>query len=236
MIAINSISKEMTQGQTGPYLCADEDDNEYIVKGPRTTYRGLVHELVCATLGKSMGLPIPDFDIAYVDRTLLRYSEYSLSEGDWFASKFEPNIQDLVYSAVDKLDQELLKLLFIFDYWIKNNDRTLTEKGGNPNVFIKPDGVSIIVLDHNLAFCPTFDAEWDEKKMLHVGAGAWYQEQLSLYDRQTFSELMKKAIRSLDDLEFPDEWREYCSIDSIMEDIRLTLARYETEEFWEGIK
>ncbi|WP_431786100.1 HipA family kinase [Vibrio harveyi] len=236
MISINTISKEMTQGQTGPYLCADEDDNEYIVKGPRTTYRGLVNELVCATLGKALGLPIPDFEIAYVDRTLLRYGSYSLDEGDWFASKFEPNVQDLVYSAVGNLDPETLKLLFIFDYWIKNNDRTLTEKGGNPNVFIKPDGNSIIVLDHNLAFCPTFDEEWEEKKMLHVGASAWFQEQLSLYDREFFTEKMGQAISTLDEIEIPEEWSDNCAIDSIMEDIRLTLSRYETEEFWEGIK
>ncbi|QFT39837.1 MULTISPECIES: HipA family kinase [unclassified Vibrio] len=236
MILIGSISKEMTQGQTGPYLCADENDKEYIVKGPRTTYTGLVHELVCATIGKAVGLPIPNFDIAYIDRMLVRYGDYSLEEGDWFASQFEPNVQDLVYSAIPNLDPNMMKLLFIFDYWIKNNDRTLTEKGGNPNVFIKPDGHSIVVLDHNLAFCPTFDDEWEEKKIYHVGASAWYQEQLDLYDKQHFMELMEAAMLEFDKIEYPDEWLENCPNDSIIDDIRLTLSRYETEEFWEGIK
>jgi len=67
MVYIERIIRKMKQGQTGPYLCVGDNGNQYIVKGPNTTYRGLINEWVCGQLGKALGIPIPD------DRNLTEY-------------------------------------------------------------------------------------------------------------------------------------------------------------------
>lgn len=228
----------MKQGQTGPYLCAGDDGHQYIVKGPNTTYRGLIHEWVCGSLGKSLGLPIPDFDIAYVDSSLLEFGHYELSEGDWFASKFEENIQDVPYQALSNLNPEGLKLLFLFDYWVKNGDRNLTERGGNPNLFIRSDLHSFIVLDHNLAFDLDYDNDFEELKKIHVGSSAWFSKQRALLDPEFYSERLETCFSDLDLIldSLPDEWVENCGDYGIVDRIRVTLARFRSTEFWEGIK
>ncbi|WP_039970388.1 HipA family kinase [Vibrio halioticoli] len=238
MIYIERIIRKMKQGQTGPYLCVGDDGNQYIVKGPNTTYRGLINEWVCGKLGKAIGLPVPDFEIAYVDGSLLEFGHYELSEGDWFASKYEENIQDVPYQKLCELDLEGLKLLFLFDYWMKNGDRNLTQSGGNPNLFIRSDLQSFIVLDHNLAFDKDHDETFSQLKELHVGSSAWFAEQRSLLDHDYYKELLENCVSELDSIleSIPDEWLENCVDIGIVEDIRVTLLRFRTSVFWEGIK
>jgi hypothetical protein len=45
----------------------------------------------------------------------------------------------------------------IFDLWVENADRTLTEKGGNPNLLWKSDESGLYVIDHNLIFDDEFN-------------------------------------------------------------------------------
>lgn len=228
----------MKQGQTGPYLCAGNDGNLYVVKGKNTNYRGLVCEWVCGHLGRSIGLPIPDIDILYVDHSLLEYGNYELTQGDWFASKYEKNIQDVPFQKLTELDRECLKLLFLFDYWIKNGDRTLTERGGNPNLFIRSDLCSLIVLDHNLAFDVDHDKDFDKLKMLHVGSSAWFSEQRTLFDKERYQLLLSQSFDKLDVIleSIPEEWLENLGGNRIFEEIRGVLARFTTPEFWEVIQ
>jgi hypothetical protein len=47
--------------------------------------------------------------------------------------------------------------VLVFDWWIHNGDRTLSETGGNPNLFWDPSDAALLVLDHNQAFDPDFD-------------------------------------------------------------------------------
>lgn len=238
MIYIQRIIRKMKQGQTGPYLCVGEDGKQYIVKGPNTTYAGLVHEWVCGKLAQAIGLPIPDFDTAYVDRTLLEYGSYELEEGEWFASKYEENIQDVPFKLLEKLDSEQLKLLFIFDYWIKNGDRNLTAIGGNPNLFIRSDLSSFVVLDHNLSFDLDYDDSFVKLKISHIGSSAWFSKQLTLFDQSHYRGLLTSCFQQLESIfsSVPEEWVENCSDNGILEHIRVVLARYENEAFWEGIK
>ncbi|MGR5267719.1 HipA family kinase [Vibrio astriarenae] len=236
MVNIEKIVRQMKQGQTGPYLCVGDDGHQYIVKGPNTTYAGLIHEWVCGKLGQHIGLPIPEFDTAYIVGDLIEYDSYQLSEGEWFASKYEQNIQDVPFQALNTLDSSLLKLLFFFDYWVKNGDRNLTNHGGNPNLFIGPDMKSCFVLDHNLAFDCDYDI--DSIKDLHVGKEAWFAEQLSLLDKTDYTDRIDKALERLDEIfeSVPDEWLEQCHEDSILDSIRVVLHRIYEPEFWEGIK
>ncbi|WP_306665724.1 HipA family kinase [Photobacterium phosphoreum] len=238
MVYIERIIRKMKQGQTGPYLCVGDNGNQYIVKGPNTTYRGLINEWVCGQLGKALGIPIPDFEIAYIDESLIEFGTYELTEGDWFASKYEDNIQDVPFHLLSKLDTEKLKLLFVFDYWIKNGDRNLTEHGGNPNLFICSDLCSFVVLDHNLAFDKEHDQIFESLKFIHVASIAWFAEQKNLFDKEYYENRLEDVMKELDSIleSVPEEWLDNCGDDGILEEIRTTLSRFRLPEFWEGIK
>ncbi|MGL5335468.1 MAG: HipA family kinase [Enterovibrio sp.] len=240
MIEIINIGSKIAQGITGPYLCTGNDGNKYVVKGPNTTYRGLITEWVCAQLGKEIGLPIPDFTTAYIESLLLQYDKYDLEEGEWFASKYEKNIQDMPYSMLDKMNVTFLKLLFIFDYWVRNGDRNLTKNGGNPNLFIRADLKSFIVLDHNLAFDQSISFV-DDFKELHICSELWFRSQRSLFEpnpREYYTELLAKCFNKLDSIfdSIPKEWIERCSDDNIINTIRVTLSKFNDDEFWEAIE
>ncbi|KAB7660497.1 hypothetical protein GBN14_02530 [Plesiomonas shigelloides] len=228
----------MRQGQTGPYLCAADDGNLYIVKGPNTTYLGLIYEWVCGHLGLAIGLPVPALEIAYVDSSLLEYGGYDFTEGDWFASKYVENIQDVPFELVSELDVSKLKLLFLFDYWIKNGDRVLGQFGGNPNLFIRSDLSTFVVLDHNMAFERGFDENFEKDKMEHVGASAWFSVQLDLYEKQYYEGILDAGFAQIDTIlnSVPPVWVDASGENNVLTDIKNTLERFKQPEFWEGIK
>lgn len=132
-ICITHVLREMKQGRTTPYLCKDDEDRQHIVKGENATIAGLVREWICAVIGTEFGLPIPDFSVAWADTPFQRKRD--LFEYN-FASCFVENIQDVTPSILKGLNQDLLNDLYMFDYWILNADRNLTEHGGNPNFFV----------------------------------------------------------------------------------------------------
>ena len=114
---------------------------------------------MCAERGRSLGLPVPPSAIAYLDPFLLKYNEEAKSDfggadGDCyvFASREIANLVELKYSYLKSIKPQLAKRLFLFDYLIKNEDRSLTEKSGNPNLFLNPKTNDVVLLDHNLAF------------------------------------------------------------------------------------
>lgn len=238
MIMVKSIIRRMHQGATGPYLCMGEDNKLYVVKGPNTTYKGLINEWICAHLGQEIHLPIPAFSTAYIDRTLIEYGDYDLDEGEWFASEYQHNIQDVTYNILGHFGHENLKLLFVFDYWIQNGDRNLTDIGGNPNLFVSPLDKRFFVLDHNLAFDKNFDACFAKNKSIHLGASSWYAAQLELYETNNYKMTLNAALSKIDNIlnSVPQEWVEKSEDSSILANIKLILSRINSAEFWEGIK
>ncbi|MGA0506626.1 HipA family kinase, partial [Escherichia coli] len=44
------------------------------------------------------------------------------------------------------------KLIYVFDKWILNAERTLTDKGGNVNILYDMSNDNYYLIDHNLSF------------------------------------------------------------------------------------
>jgi len=231
-IEITSIVRETNQGQTAPYLCTGDDGKKYVVKGSKATYQGLINEWVVANLADGFGLPIPTYKKAYADEQLYAYGVYDLYSYN-FASEFHPNVQEVRFSQLSEIEQRLLKDLYVFDYWVCNNDRCLTEHGGNPNFFLNQKTLEPLVLDHNLSFDKSFCGQLH--KELHLGAIAWTG--LDLVDKQHYEERMQQALQRLDYAitSLPEDWLEDKSRDSIKEEIEVVLQRYTSCEFWEGM-
>lgn len=125
--------------------------------------------------------------------------------------------------------------LFLFDYWIQNSDRTLTEKGGNPNLFFRHSDLQPVVLDHNLAFERDFDRP-DFRKS-HLAAPAW-RTNTDMFTRDTYESKMAQALTSLPGIvqAISDDWLEgLTDADGTIGRIQVILNRFNTDEFWEGL-
>ena len=137
MIEIIEINRQIAEGMTKPYICKADNGKTYVVKGKSATGEGRAAEWIIGSLGKSFGLPIPDFEIANISPELIEFDvEYqnNIGSGPVFASEYVEHLQTINYSDLKAHKGETLLKLFVFDYWVRNDDRTLTEKGGNPNL------------------------------------------------------------------------------------------------------
>jgi hypothetical protein len=93
----------------------------------------------------------------------------------------------------------------MFDWWIQNEDRSLGDKGGNPNILVSLSDKSMRVIDHNIAF----DDSWSSSTFFanHVFSGirtcVAQSKLLAARDK------LRESRGLLDTLwdEVPDSWR-----------------------------
>lgn len=237
LLEVTEIIKKIEQGRTSPYLCKADDGDEYVLKGAGALGKGRIAEYICATLGKKFGLPIPDFDIIDVPEYLLEYEmdKYTdLGVGPAFASRYMPQLQEVDRAITKRIDSKLLRDTFLFDYWIQNEDRTLTSNGGNPNLMYSALHAQLYVLDHNLAFDDAFSFE--DFSRLHVGSGAWFESQVDMFTIEEYKKRMELALCCLNPCcgNLPEEWFDCSTVkNGLLESVKERLERFRDQEFWE---
>jgi hypothetical protein len=195
MLEIVEIIKPADQGRTSPFLCKASDGHLYYVKGYAASVSGLIKEWMGAHLAQAFGLPVPPFEIAFLDQALADcYGNLAITElkgGYVFASRQVPSVTELKFETVRIIPPQLKLKILLFDLWVENEDRTLSEKGGNPNLLWKSDESKLYVIDHNLIFDESFDPAifW----ATHVFNGA-LGKQSDLMEKCEFEKLMQKAL------------------------------------------
>jgi hypothetical protein len=244
-VTITEIISRSEQGATRPFLCRAENNSLYYVKGRYAGYRALCSEWVAGRLGKLMGLPIPDFCIADVPRNLVEGSSRAdapdLGSGLVFASAFVEDAQEITFHDVGRVDAGLKRKVVLFDWWVRNEDRTLTEYGGNPNLLRTAGTGQLHVFDLNLAFDDTFDEARFWQSHVFTGAVTQWPDEFKLeMNRQ-----MQAALLRLPEIwnELPDEWRNPHGYSGGADGLNLSvleqrLRRFETspEVFWAILK
>jgi hypothetical protein len=243
MINIIEIKHKMTQGKTEPWLCLGDDNNEYVVKRLNATFKGCLYEWIAANLGQRFGLAIPDCALVNIDEFLVEYDTELLTgmgSGIGFGSTLKPSLIEVNVNLLHKANPQILKDLFMFDYWIKNGDRTLTELGGNPNLYFNIVSSELVIFDHNLAFENHFNV--DDHKLYHV-SNFLFRGQTDLFEpifeRQKYEEKFIKALDGLDAIiaTIPDEW-----LDGIpnalgeINRIRVVLGAFKHDDFWRALQ
>ena len=160
MIGIVEILGRSEQGVTRPFICRGEDGNTYFVKGIGAGRRSQVCEWIAGNLASELNLPVAPFEIVQVPEELaFADTEYGdLGVGPAFGS-LKQTIMELSYALVEDVPPALKRRVLAFDWWIRNNDRMLTEKGGNPNLFWAPEEERLVIIDHNQAFDSNFSIE-----------------------------------------------------------------------------
>ncbi|WP_340678221.1 HipA family kinase [Paraglaciecola sp.] len=243
MINIIEIKQKMTQGKTEPWLCLGDDDNQYVVKRLNATFKGCLYEWIAANLGERYGLAIPVCALVYVDKSLVEYDIdllVGLGNGIGFGSTLKPCLIEVNVNLLRKANPQILKDLFMFDYWVNNGDRTLTESGGNPNLYFNLSTSSLVVFDHNLAFDQDFSVE--DHKNLHVSSFL-FRGQTDLFEptieRPEYERKFTQALSGLDAIiaTIPDEWlKEIPDALGEIERIRVVLGAFKHDDFWRALQ
>jgi hypothetical protein len=146
---VTVLCERVAQGQTLSAAAV------YFVKGAGAGRCSLLCKWIAGNLGLHLGLPIAPFEIVHVPEALLAFDTGELRDlgaGPAFGSR-ERQITELTFAAItDDIPESLQQGLLLFDWWIRNGDRMLSEVGGNPNLFLEPGTGELIVIDHNQAF------------------------------------------------------------------------------------
>jgi hypothetical protein len=231
---IIEIISRSEQGTTRPFLCRAENEALFYVKGSYAGKRALCCEWVAGRLGHLLELPIPDFCIAEVPAVLVNESSRTdaadLGSGLVFASQLVEDAQEITFADVARIDLGLKQKVLLFDWWIRNEDRTLTEFGGNPNLLRTAGGGALRVFDLNLAFDETFDeARFWRLHVFNEAVAAWpdeFKAELTGAMRTTTQQL--PAIWS----ELPEDWRQAGGLD--LAAVERLLNRFENspDRFW----
>lgn len=242
MINIIEIQQRMTQGVTKPWLCRGDDGKLYVVKRLNAAYLGCIYEWIAAQLGTRFGLPVPDSQLVYIDDLLVEGDDELTNDlgcGIAFASELKDSLQEVNLDRLREVKKSLLLDLFMFDYWIKNSDRTLTDKGGNPNLYYNIVTGDLVVFDHNLAFEHDFSSL--DHKSIHA-ASSVIKGQTDLFtdviDKAHYQAKFEEAMLDFDAVIniIPQEWLDGLKdADGEIDRIRVLLNDFGNENFWEAL-
>lgn len=238
-IQIVEILSRSSQGITRPFLCKGDDDNSYFVKGRGAGRRSLISEYICGNLAKSLNLPVADFEIVDVPSELIKWADAEtkrdLGAGLAFASRVLPHTQEFNMSLQAQVDTRLRRDILVFDWWVHNADRTLTELGGNPNLLWDQVDKKLVVIDHNQAF----DREFNPHNFSHTHVFKSEIEHTfnDMVERLAYTDRLSLAFADFDSTcdNVPLEWwqvDEGVPADFSIEATRLQLGRFLDNQFW----
>lgn len=153
---ITEVIRRAEQGRTKPYLCRADDGLHYFVKHRALPARERVAEWLAGSLAQALGLPVAPFSLVEItdafDSGVVPWLR-DLGPGVGFGSVLQ-EAREFTFSDVEQLEPGLAARVAAFDWWLRNSDRSLTARGGNPNLLWSTDGATgkLVLIDHNLAF------------------------------------------------------------------------------------
>lgn len=237
-ISVIEFIRRINEGSTKPFLCRCDDDNLYVVKSmPLMPPKHLLAEFISACLASDLGLPLPDFNIVYIPEEILEFSpelSKEVTSGYAFATRYIENAVSLSF-AQSRNEQvvpiEEQKSIYLFDRWIMNGDRSLTDKGGNVNILYDVEHDRYYLIDHNLAFDQNAVAEDFDYHVYSHKSRSWVFDMVDQVAQR--DKLLNSYCR------MPHFWEdvppEWCTDQDFINSIDTTLNRADTDEFWSSI-
>ena len=209
-VILEEVLGRSIQGKTEPFICRGEDGETYYVKGAGAGRRSLICEWVAGQLATEFGLPIAGYALAEVPSALVSHGGRAdirdLGAGLVFASRLLPNVQELTPTTRELVPDDVALDVLVFDWWLHNEDRHLTENGGNPNLLWDVSGDELVVIDHNLAFDPDFNTTNFLES--HVFASHWNSVFSDHFVRSAYEKRMVQALICLPAIRasIPSQW------------------------------
>lgn len=241
-VEVVEVLRRSDQGMTKPYICRCDDNETYFVKGRGAGRQSLIREWIAGNLGAAFGLPLAPFEIVNVPDELMELSSplldlYDLGTGLAFGSQLVEGVMEITTSVIDVIPIELQRDVLIFDWWIRNGDRMMSEKGGNPNLFWEPSSEQLVVIDHNQAFGEDFDKGIFLN--LHIFADCQHGLFGDFVMRRDYTQRFAEALRRWPDIiaNMPEEWIYLDPEMTIpanvnLDDYRAVLDLSQHEDFW----
>ena len=238
-VVIEEVLDRARQGVTEPFICRGDDGQVYFVKGRSAGQRSLVCEWVASQLATAFGLPVAGYALAEVPEELLIYKVRpdlgDLGSGLVFASLQLPHVQELNLTTRGMVPSKLALDVLVFDWWVRNEDRHLTERGGNPNLLWDVAEGELAVIDHNQAF----DRDFRPRDFLesHVFAEHW-NAVFSDHDlRAAYVGRMETVLHHLKSVRasIPDSWwwvDDGVPADVSWDELLHVLIRCRHNDFW----
>lgn len=262
-INITEILGRAEQGATLPFICAASFFETYYVKGAYAGLNSLCCEWVANRLF-NLALPnaplgAPMFTMAEVPEVLVAASAFpdisELGAGKVFASFEIGDGQELSWSAAQGWLEETMALLLLLDLWLQNEDRSLSEHGGNPNLLVTqipelaaddPEGALWVdqprremlwAYDFNLAF----DEDFNRERFFDVHVFGKMLREWPKGFREQMEPRLKEALGQVREIfsELPAEWLHLHGDDSLPVQLDaervisvLSLPFDEPELFW----
>lgn len=239
-VEIVEILRRSEQGVTRPFICRGDDGEIYFVKGQDAGRRSQISEWIAGRLAVLMCLPVAPFTQVQVSEELVEFSAGTgldgLGVGPAFGS-MERQVTELSYSVIDQVPDKLQQDVLIFDWWIRNADRCLSEIGGNPNLFWEPGDKELVVIDHNQAF--DLSASKSDFSEHHVFASQTHQLSGDFFRRNEYHERFTAALAAWDQIlsEIPLEWwfidqEQTVPVDFDQSMVYELLKCFESDDFW----
>lgn len=242
ILQVLEIIKRIPDCATEPFLCRCDDGELYVVKGmPCVPKKQLIAEWVSASLAREMDLSLPDFRIVYVDKSLTEYVpewKNELREGYAFATKFIAGVSPITFTQAHKsVDEKQQKRIYLFDKWINNSDRTLSQQGGNVNIIFDYRNNRHYLIDHNLAFDHDVTASEFDYHVYSSRHRSWIFDFVDRMEGEDDTKRAKEILTAVFD-SIPDEWEldDTSENEEFLDFVGATLDRINTDDFWSNIK
>jgi hypothetical protein len=238
-IFIDEVLGRAQQGITEPFICRGDDGAIYFIKGKGAGRRSQICEWVSAQLATEFGLPIAEYALAEVAEELIEANAFpnisQLGSGIVFASRELPHPQELTAITRDLVPDQLASDVLVFDWWLHNEDRHLTERGGNPNLLWDMQNSGLVVIDHNQAFDRYFNPSNFLKT--HVFARRWNDIFSDHLQREHYASKLEAILPRLAGIRanIPDSWwyvDDGVPADVTWAEIETCLQRCRQEDFW----
>jgi hypothetical protein len=239
MIQIIEIIKKADQGFCKPFLCKGDDGYLYYVKGfidGRPQREDQVKEWICAHLARAFDLPVPNFYIVDIPQELHEVSSEhfkQLGYGPAFASRYVQGSLWMESQNMIDASAQVAKDILLFDYWIRNLDRTK----GNTNLLADASNQALHVIDHNQAF----DVDYSDEVFFqnHVFTDLSSEVFSDIDIRSKYLQRIDTAIAVFSTAQFsiPEEWHWLDVEQSVPADIDYDaflaiLSKYNHDQFW----
>ncbi|HBV9908393.1 TPA: HipA family kinase [Klebsiella aerogenes] len=236
--SVIEIIRRIKEGSTQPFLCKCDDGQMYVLKSkPSMPPKNLLAEFIAGCLANDIGLSLPEFKIVFVPEELIEYSpelQHEIFPGLAFASRYIEGAVDLTFTqsrnaAIIPTEQQ--KLIYAFDKWVLNADRTLTDKGGNVNILYDVGHDKYYLIDHNLSFDKNADPEDFTVHVYGPGNRKW---EYDLVDRLEYRQKVVDCYCKLPAIiqDIPEEW---IVDDEFLPFVQNTLEKGDSDEFWSDI-
>lgn len=208
VLTIVEILSRSEQGVTRPFLCRCDDDRLYYVKGRNAGTRSLICEWLAGNLAGAFGLPIAPFKVDQAPAELVELlpEGRELGTASAFGSERISHAQEFTVSHLSEVPLRLQRDMLVFDWWVRNQDRTLTKLSGNPNLLWDAREQRLAVIDHNLAFDLGFDAiEFSEAHVFSAQFSAVFRD---LAECAEYSHRLSEALATWNTAceTLPPEW------------------------------